>query len=286
MGFSPGPNPFLLERRESSYLFIDGGYLRKQYEGLVEKVFAERAAVGYDQIATASNCAKAFYYDCVDELKPTESDDVFAERKKAQETLFDGIREIPGFHVRTGTLSGNKRQKEVDVALAVDMLTHAFYKNMVRAVLIAGDLDFRPVVECLIRLGTWVEVWSVDATSAKLLHRAADQHRSLTFRDLYSWATPQFKRDHKVDDIPSNALARIRKEWAIKEQGTFQGRKVELLMSPAPNNWSILIQEFHPRADGGTHLAIRHQDRDVVERYFEVCFGKIEWATQSVKKGE
>jgi uncharacterized LabA/DUF88 family protein len=51
--------------------------------------------------------------------------------------------------VRQGWLSpGKKRQqKEVDVLLAVDMLTRSFYKNMTKAVLLAGDRDFKPVVE-------------------------------------------------------------------------------------------------------------------------------------------
>jgi uncharacterized LabA/DUF88 family protein len=51
-------------------------------------------------------------------------------------------------HVRLGLVKGVKprRQKGVDVLLAVDMLTHAFRNSFERAVLVAGDLDFKPVV--------------------------------------------------------------------------------------------------------------------------------------------
>jgi uncharacterized LabA/DUF88 family protein len=78
-----------------------------------------------------------------------ETDSAFDFRVKKQTDEFNAIRSLPGFHVRLGTLSGTGkrlRQKEVDVQLAVDMLTQAFAKNMNRATLIAGDLDFRPVV--------------------------------------------------------------------------------------------------------------------------------------------
>ena len=53
---------------------------------------------------------------------------------------------------------GNIRQKGVDVLLAVEMLDHAFRKNMDEAWLLAGDADFVPLVEAVTRLGTWVNV--------------------------------------------------------------------------------------------------------------------------------
>jgi uncharacterized LabA/DUF88 family protein len=64
--------------------------------------------------------------------------------------------------MRLGSLRGapkKRRQKEVDVLLAADMLTHGYDGNMDKAILIAGDLDFRRVVEALVRRGVFVEVW-------------------------------------------------------------------------------------------------------------------------------
>jgi hypothetical protein len=63
--------------------------------------------------------------------------------------------------VRLGSLSGKgnrKRQKKVDVLLAVEALDHAFRKNMAQVCLITGDLDFSPLVESLVKLGTYVTV--------------------------------------------------------------------------------------------------------------------------------
>ena len=82
----------------------------------------------------------------IDEQRKDEDAADFAIREKAQRDEFNSIRSLAGFHVIEGTLSA-KRQKEVDVALAVDMLTHAFNHNMGWAHLIAGDLDFRPLVQ-------------------------------------------------------------------------------------------------------------------------------------------
>ena len=79
-------------------------------------------------------------------------------RIAAEESKYDQIQSVPGFHVRLGTVVGSKprrlRQKEVDVQLAVDMLIHASRKNMSSATLITGDLDFRPVVRSLGRVHT------------------------------------------------------------------------------------------------------------------------------------
>jgi hypothetical protein len=55
---------------------------------------------------------------------------------------------LSGVHVRLGTVTGKRRrQKEVDILLATDMLTHGFNGNMKTAVLLSGDLDFRPIIE-------------------------------------------------------------------------------------------------------------------------------------------
>jgi uncharacterized LabA/DUF88 family protein len=39
-------------------------------------------------------------------------------------------------------------------------MNHSFRRNMTKAVLIAGDQDFKPVVESLVQAGTWVTVVS------------------------------------------------------------------------------------------------------------------------------
>jgi hypothetical protein len=102
---------------------------------------------------------------------------------------FDAIDKVEGVHVRYGCLSpGKKRQqKEVDVLLAVDMLTHSFNKNMDEAVLLSGDRDFRPVVESIVRLGTLVKVADDPRSGSRPLARAADNEMEIDITALCRW---------------------------------------------------------------------------------------------------
>src|SRR5258708_30770666 len=81
------------------------------------------------------------------------------------------------------------RQKEVDILLAVDMLTHGFNGSMQKAVLVAGDLDFRRIVEALVRNGVFVEIWYRRTSIAPDLPGAADFGQEIRFRRLYEWST-------------------------------------------------------------------------------------------------
>jgi len=115
---------------EISYLFIDGGHLRGTLENDFEQIIGAGWEFDCERIIAdlfpdqnmrnfyvPPQIRKAFYYDCLDETE--------AEK----------IASIPQMHVRQGHLKpGKKReQKEVDVQLAVEMLTNAFHKNMTTA---------------------------------------------------------------------------------------------------------------------------------------------------------
>src|SRR5271170_1987248 len=136
---------------DDTYLFIDGEYLRRRMNDAVQKVFLWDGEINFYSLKSSASAKRVFYYDCIDdEQKPAETKTECEQRVAAQEARFNKIGELNGVHVRYGSLKGSgkkRRQKEVDVLLAVDMLTHGYDGNMGRAVLIAGDLDFRPVVE-------------------------------------------------------------------------------------------------------------------------------------------
>src|SRR5262249_31783109 len=138
-----------------------------------------------------------YYYDCLHDIKKDgETEEGFKKRFEHQNAVFERIQSLPGFHVRLGNLSGvgkKIRQKKVDVLLAVEMLDHAFRKNMVAAFLLAGDGDFTPVAEAVIRLGTWVEVYYDPHGASKELYSTADQGIPLTFNDLRSWSSIEFR---------------------------------------------------------------------------------------------
>lgn len=152
------------ERRECAYL-------RYAYESTMKRFAREdvsHTSLNLETVKDALRASKVFYYDAVDD----EAEDVDARR-----AYLEHIQSLDGFHVREGTVRKSKKrgkdkeneensdheterkqQKRVDVQLAVECLMHAYTKNMWHASLIAGDLDFEPLVTALINLGTHVHV--------------------------------------------------------------------------------------------------------------------------------
>jgi uncharacterized LabA/DUF88 family protein len=122
----------------SNYIFIDGNYLRRAYEDSMRTFFADVSLdhLAFPVMVRELGASKAFYYDVVDMDAP--------DSEKRREFL-DRLNSYDGFHVREGSLGRDKKkQKQVDIALAVECLTHAFHKNVWHVNLLTGDLDFKP----------------------------------------------------------------------------------------------------------------------------------------------
>jgi uncharacterized LabA/DUF88 family protein len=173
-----------------TYLFIDGGYLQTLYRDRFIPLFGDKYVIDYAAVKRTFGARRAYLYDCLDDVqKPGEITADFVARVERQEARFDEIGKADGVIVRYGHLSpGKKRQqKEVDVLLAVDMLTHSFNKSMDEAVLLTGDRDYRPVVESVVRLGTLVKVVFDPRTGSKPLARAADSEVEIDLVTLCGW---------------------------------------------------------------------------------------------------
>src|ERR1700730_10139360 len=101
---------------------------------------------------------------------------------------------------RPGSVRRSKKreQKEVDVLLAVDMVTLGFLGVMSKAVLLTGDVDLRPAVEELVRHGVEVDVWFHRSSYSEDLVAAADGGYPLRFRDLYNCNTESFREAHRI----------------------------------------------------------------------------------------
>lgn len=170
-------------RRETIYKFIDGGHLRAEFAKVAQQLAEHGLDLRFSMLElnrVGPPAKKVFYYDCV----PPEASD------GAHLKLF---RRQPGCHIRVGHLTGegpNRRQKEVDVLLAVDMLTHAMRGNYSRAILVAGDRDFRPLVESLVGHGIDVEVWYGRKKGSEELKAAADTALPFGTAEIVSWLNP------------------------------------------------------------------------------------------------
>jgi NYN domain len=218
---------------------------------------------------------RSFYYDCLDE-EQRENEGVveYQERLSQQTARLRALREVHGCHIRLGSLKGTKtrRQKEVDVLMAVDMMAHAARGNMDTAVLVAGDLDFRPAVEALVQLGISVHVISDEKTTATELMWAASAYSSLSFDNFYDWTNAEQK-----DKCPTPSWASVSPPGAAQpvKQGVMNGRKCSLL-----KNHDKYYVFFPAHAFDETHQyrTFSHENLERLELYFKLRGSPIVWS--------
>lgn len=250
-----------------NYAFIDGNYLRKAYEAAMGRFFAD---VDYRNLSLVTlkqelQASKIFYYDSVDERLP--------DAKERLEYL-DTLSSLDGFHVRRGTITGKKakrrRQKKVDVQLAVDAMSHAFNKNCWHISLVAGDLDFEPLVNALIQLGVHVHVWHEKRSAAKGLHRAADVAAPITIDQFWAWSTPAFQRSNP---IPGTVHGFEHNGEMARGTGTWRGGRIELYERPSANEFVMLARgDSYSRS-----FWVSFGDAARMKQYFELVHGPIAW---------
>jgi uncharacterized LabA/DUF88 family protein len=72
-----------------------------------------------------------------------------------------------------------RASKQVDISLAIDMLTHAARKHYDIAVLVAGDADYVPLVRAVKAEGARVHVWFVSSGLSDKLRVEADHFVNL-----------------------------------------------------------------------------------------------------------
>jgi uncharacterized LabA/DUF88 family protein len=268
---------------DDAYLFIDGGYLQTVYRDQFNAIFGGGYFVDYKSVMETFGCRRAFLYDCLDDLqKPGENTTDFDVRVRQQQDLFDEIDKVEGLHVRYGYLSpGRKRQqKEVDVLLAVDMLTHSFYKNMYEAVLLSGDRDFKPVVESIVRLGTRVKVAYDPRTGSRELARAADYEMEIDITALCRWIKLD-KYEDRSKHFPSACLYQNQNEDPLNgmspsptsiRKGVIGQAKQALSLGDINKVWYASVQ-INPR----DYSVYYFHDQAKLLAYLDKQCGEVVW---------
>jgi hypothetical protein len=266
---------------QSTYLFIDGAYARKIYRRAMHAMFGIAADPDPQRVIQTGPRPyfRVYFYDCLNERRGDQESDLDYENRVADlKAYFSEIGALSGVHVRLGTITGRKpRQKEVDILLAVDMLTHGFNRNMTHAVLLAGDLDFRPVVQALVRSGVFVQVLFEKRSGSRRLHGAADSGIELNWQTLYNWGRESFRSANPVPRVTRGApeyLFEAQQSGIIRQPET--GRNSPALLLNLQGTWQILIENW----DGERH-AISHRDHQVLERYVSKFYGPVEWTGRS-----
>jgi uncharacterized LabA/DUF88 family protein len=180
--------------REVHYLFVDGGALRGRIKNLSDRFFGcVNLDINFE--AMVGSFTKVFYYDALPVRNQGESEIDFDIRTKPSRAVLDAAASVDRVHVYEGDARRRRRQgliqKKVDVMLTVDMLTHAFRKNMHQATLLTGDNDFKPLIDALVQDGMFVTLWYPQQETSRELMQAADARRPLNMSILHSLLTPE-----------------------------------------------------------------------------------------------
>lgn len=249
------------------YAFVDGNYLRLAYETTMGAFFANVAYrnIDFERVRESLNASKVFYYDSIDEDAPDAAD---------RQAHIEEISALDGFHVRLGSIRGSnkrrRRQKKVDVQLAVDALTHAFNKNCWHASLVAGDLDFEPLVAALIQLGVHVHVWHEPASASKDLYRAADVSVPLDVDQFWRWSGRAYQsaqpRPQRNAGHDHNGEIKVR-------TGQWRDKRIELYEIRSAGSFVLLAKG----AGYTSSFSMVFDNPERLEKYFGLLNGPIAW---------
>ncbi len=265
---------------DDTYLFIDGEYLRQVHREAMRDFFGTDGELDIHEAKRQAGAIRAFFYDSIDETpRPGETEETCRTRLVPLQNFFARTGALSGVHVRLGTVTGKRRrQKEVDVLLATDMLTHGFNGNMKTAVLLSGDLDFRPIIEALVRHGVFVEVWYHWTSIATELPGAADFGREIGFRQLHSWNTESFQRKHRIPDDDRRPDASARPGQVVRT-GSLGGRTVELYKTQGDRPRFFLWMN----TGRWESIVINDEDADLIDRYVHVQYAPIKWESSQTE---
>ena len=170
----------------TAYGFVDGGYFRTQAKNLgidypnphstIEYIMSThvREMGGFSPTMSSVFTRRMYFYDATDPELGSPDTNI--------DKYWEEIERLHDTEVRFGTIRGtrNRRQKGVDILLAVDMLVGSFNNLFDIAVLVSGDEDFVPLVVEVQRRGISVVVAAVSSTTSAELRRVADRYIDLS----------------------------------------------------------------------------------------------------------
>ncbi len=263
------------------YLFIDGAYLRETITYFEREIYQRTVPVDYSRLSQGFR--KTFYYDCLPAKKTAKAGedqaplDVEHDRAtKAQVRLFEHLQSIAGWHVVEGIAKPRRdrgvEQKEVDVLIAVDMLGHTHRRNMESAAFVAGDVDFRPLVEAIVRDGMYLTLYYEPRHASAELVKAADEREPISPRLFHDWLTAQFQAANPLPVY--GGVRRTNDLGAISEVDAWKSGEIDVRLFV--NGATYYIVRTVPPSVAGSYASplfqLQHTDRDLLRRVHDVWF--------------
>lgn len=138
------------------------------------------------------------------------------------------------------------------------------------ALLLAGDLDFKPVVDALVQLGTRVSIVCYKKNASKKLAYSADSRLYLSLSDLWSLV-----KTEKIQNL-FPGFGMFHKEFEEEnpiETGQYEGKEVNVYK----NNKTFYV--VMPHACGvGMKIHWKYGDLEKLKECLAIEFGSIVWS--------
>ena len=244
-----------------SYLFIDAGYLNFRIKNWAK--YFENNPMEIDYQKFTNGYSKIFFYDGV------------IDGDEEKQELLDRLREIPNFHVLTGRIKGKgakKRQKQVDILISVNMLMHTIRSNMDSCTLLAGDEDFKPLIDALIQEGMNVTIWAEKQSASDLLLYSADRKQYFTALDLWKNCTKVFQEKYPLPKSQGLSLMQSHQiKYKHLAEGNIGSRKIYKIAGD--NGITIALQSENSQA----FTMLNFMNENNFNQYLKVINAEIKW---------
>ncbi len=258
------------------YLYVDAAYLRKAMADRLWALTGVSTTPHWPSLRQFFRAERVFVYDCIDDIRRDDEKDAdYDTRLRTQADALRGIGLLDGVFVRLGSLRGNPgrtRQKEVDVLLAVDMLTHAHRKAAQSVILLAGDLDFKPVVEAVVDLGVALTVAFEQKSGSIDLALAADRRHILTAADLWQ-LSEQYLKPAEHPTLPRGHY----RKWfdSGPRVGTASTDDGPIYLCKAFDSYALDLTELGRQSD---LVYWSSPDERSARNFAEAVFGHLAWS--------
>lgn len=248
----------------TQYLYIDGAYLSFLVRSFQTAYKLDFPHVPRYQLRIPHD--RAYYYDSIPAKKKTQSDAEYEELRNEKLNHFEQISRLDGFFWRPGKSKYDPRQKKltqkgVDVALATDLISHAFKGTAQKITVLAGDYDFLPALQAVSDLGVKINLLCSKNSVAEELFDVVDKVQFIDEQLLESWFTNHLTKPSwkpRAISVGNNAIPeRTEKIGMFEEQPIFLKRENNL--------FSIYLN-----LSGKKVQLFQHEDLDVLKHYVKV----------------
>lgn len=139
-------------------MFVDGENLAIRYKSLLKENQVESHVSYLPDIFVWSSYANIHHHSRCEVVRKYYYTAMRGDSKKIDEVITK-LKEVGIETPRVFKRQAHRKSKQVDIALATDMLTHAYRRNYDIAILVAGDADYVPLVRAIKEAGRRVVLW-------------------------------------------------------------------------------------------------------------------------------